>query len=316
MSVGFSVLIAGYAIGATPFAWLVARRFGHVDIRRTGSGNVGAANVWRSTRPLMGAVVALLDVAKGAGAVLLAARAGADEGLAAAAGVCAAVGHVAPIWLKFRGGKGVATSAGVMSIVAPRALAVGLAVFALTAWRTRYVSLASMAASVATAVAAIVGRDSRAAAGAALVLCALILVRHRANVERLRAGTERRDLVFAVQTIAILGAGSWGTSLAVHLARTGHAVRLWGRDPELMAQLQADHENPVYLPGIRVEPPIQPTASLAAALAGSTLVVVAIPSHGLRPVLHQAVSHLATPIPIVSTRRRASSTEPGSGCPK
>jgi glycerol-3-phosphate acyltransferase PlsY len=192
MSVGFSVLIAGYAIGSAPFAWLVARRFGHVDIRRTGSGNVGAANVWRTTRPMMGALVALLDAAKGAIAVLLATRAGADEGLAAAAGVCAAVGHIAPIWLKFRGGKGVATSAGVLSIVAPRALAVGLAVFALTVWRTRYVSLASTAASVAAAVAAIAWRESRGAAGTALVLCALILVRHRANFERLRAGTEQQ----------------------------------------------------------------------------------------------------------------------------
>jgi glycerol-3-phosphate acyltransferase PlsY len=124
--------------------------------------------------------------------VLIAQRSGADDGLAAAAGVCAAVGHVAPVWLKFRGGKGVATSAGVLSILAPRALLVGSAVFGLTLWRSRYVSLASIAASVAAAVAAIVWRESGAAVGAACALCVLILVRHRSNLERLRAGTERR----------------------------------------------------------------------------------------------------------------------------
>jgi glycerol-3-phosphate dehydrogenase (NAD(P)+) len=104
-----------------------------------------------------------------------------------------------------------------------------------------------------------------------------------------------------VQTIAILGAGSWGTSLAVHLARTGHAVRLWGRDAALIAKLGAERENALYLAGIRLEASVQPTVSLGTALSDATLVVVAIPSHGLRPVLHQAVSFLATSVPIVST---------------
>ena len=96
-----------------------------------------------------------------------------------------------------------------------------------------------------------------------------------------------------MQTIAILGAGSWGTALAVHLARTGHDVRLWGRDATLMERLATDRENPFYLPGIALDAAIRPTASLGGALDGASLVVVAIPSHGLRPVLHQALGHIA-----------------------
>lgn len=104
-----------------------------------------------------------------------------------------------------------------------------------------------------------------------------------------------------MQTIAILGAGSWGTSLAVHLARTGHTVRLWGRDAALMGKLEADRVNAVYLPGISLEPQVRTTASLTEALAGVTLVVAAIPSHGLRPVIHQAVAEVPVAVPIVST---------------
>jgi len=105
----------------------------------------------------------------------------------------------------------------------------------------------------------------------------------------------------SVQTIAILGAGSWGTALAVHLARTGHEVRLWGRDAALMSRLASDRENALYLPGIAVDRTVRSTASLGDALAGASLVVVAIPSHGLRPVLHRALPHLALSVPIVST---------------
>jgi glycerol-3-phosphate dehydrogenase (NAD(P)+) len=104
-----------------------------------------------------------------------------------------------------------------------------------------------------------------------------------------------------VQTIAILGAGSWGTALAVHLARTGHEVRLWGRDAALIASIAAHRENPTYLTGVSLDDRITPTASLAEALPGASLVVVAVPSHGLRATLRPAIGLLDRGAPIVST---------------
>jgi glycerol-3-phosphate dehydrogenase (NAD(P)+) len=104
-----------------------------------------------------------------------------------------------------------------------------------------------------------------------------------------------------LQTIAILGAGSWGTALSVHLARTGHAVRLWGRDADLIEAMRASRENPTYLPGIALDGDVMLTSSMGEALPGASLVVVAVPSHGLRSTLRPAVAHLKPRVPIVST---------------
>jgi glycerol-3-phosphate dehydrogenase (NAD(P)+) len=103
-----------------------------------------------------------------------------------------------------------------------------------------------------------------------------------------------------MQTVSVLGAGSWGTAVAVHLARTGHAVRLWGRDAALIAQIVASRENAVYLPGIRLPEGVQPCAALGEALERASMVVVAVPSHGLRSTLGEARAHLPRAIPIVS----------------
>jgi glycerol-3-phosphate dehydrogenase (NAD(P)+) len=104
-----------------------------------------------------------------------------------------------------------------------------------------------------------------------------------------------------MQTIAILGTGGWGTALAVHLARTGHDVHLWGRDASLVARMRQTRENDVYLPGIALPPCVTPCAALDEAIAGASMLVVAIPSHGLRATLAQAVPYLPGSIPIVST---------------
>lgn len=104
-----------------------------------------------------------------------------------------------------------------------------------------------------------------------------------------------------MQTIAILGAGSWGTALAAHLARTGHDVRLWARDAALVAAMTAQRENAAYLPGVTLEARVQPTASMEAALPGASLVVICVPSHGLRAALRHAVPMLPHGAPIVST---------------
>jgi glycerol-3-phosphate dehydrogenase (NAD(P)+) len=106
-----------------------------------------------------------------------------------------------------------------------------------------------------------------------------------------------------MQTIAVLGSGSWGTALAVHLARTGHAVRLWGRDAGLVALMREGRTNAVYLPGVVLPEQVTPLASLADAVAGAGIVLSAVPSHGTRAVLRLAVPHLATGAVLVSATK-------------
>jgi glycerol-3-phosphate dehydrogenase (NAD(P)+) len=104
-----------------------------------------------------------------------------------------------------------------------------------------------------------------------------------------------------MHTISVLGAGSWGTALAAHLARTGHDVRLWGRDVSLIAQITASHENSEYLPGVALPESIRGCVALADALDDASMVIAAVPSHGLRATLAAAVPHLPPRVPIVST---------------
>ena len=184
-------LTFGYLAGSVPFAFLLARRHG-VDLRRSGSGNVGAANVLR-TSGVPNAVVAMcLDVAKGIVAVLVAQRLSGGPATPVAGGLAAVVGHIYPVWLGFRGGKGVATTAGVFIVLAPIAVAIAGTAFALATWATRYVSVGSMTAAVTLAVAAAAADVSTAVAVGAAMAAVIIVHRHRGNLGRLFAGTERR----------------------------------------------------------------------------------------------------------------------------
>jgi len=181
----------GYLAGSVPFAFLLARRRG-VDLRRTGSGNVGAANVLR-TSGVPNAVAAMcLDAAKGAFAVLVAQRLSDGSVAPVAGGLASVIGHTYPVWLGFRGGKGVATAAGVFVVLAPMAVAIAGAVFALAVWVTRYISVGSMTAAVTLAVTAAAADVSLAVAVGAAVTAAIIVHRHRGNLGRLLSGTERR----------------------------------------------------------------------------------------------------------------------------
>ena len=181
----------GYLVGSVPFAFLLARRRG-VDLRRTGSGNVGAANVLR-TSGVPNAVVAMcLDAVKGAVAVLVAQRLSGGPATPVAGGLAAVIGHVYPVWIGFRGGKGVATTAGVFVVLAPIAVAIAGAVFALATWATRYISVGSMTAAVTLAVTAAAADGPSAVAVGAAVAAVVIVHRHRGNLGRLFAGTERR----------------------------------------------------------------------------------------------------------------------------
>jgi acyl phosphate:glycerol-3-phosphate acyltransferase len=184
-------VLFGYFAGSVPFAFLLARRAG-IDVRVAGSGNVGAANVLRTAGTRRAIIVMLLDVAKGAMAVFIVSVAAGSVGVAALAGAAAIIGHVYPVWLKFHGGKGVAVAAGVFSVLSPVATGMAAALFLVTVWLTRYVSLGSIAATLALPPMAWWAGAPRAVVIAATGAGALILFRHRANLRRLRQGTERR----------------------------------------------------------------------------------------------------------------------------
>lgn len=187
-----TIVLLAYAIGSVPFALLLARRWGTRNLHQAGSGNIGAANVFRVSGPLAGVLVALLDIGKGAASVLVAERLGGGAGTTAAAGLAAIVGHIYPVWLRFRGGKGVATACGVFAMLTPIAMLPSLGLFVTMVWITKYVSLGSVAATAALPpIALATGSEIPAvlsAAGAAI----LIIFRHRTNLSRVKRGLERR----------------------------------------------------------------------------------------------------------------------------
>jgi glycerol-3-phosphate acyltransferase PlsY len=184
-------VLLGYLAGSVPFAYLLARRAG-IDVRVAGSGNVGAANVLRTTGAWRGVAVMALDVTKGAAAVLVAYLVAGTASIAAVTGAAAIVGHIYPVWLRFHGGKGVAVAAGVFCVLAPIATGIAAALFLVTVWLTRYISLGSIAATIALPPAAWVSGSPRGVVLAAAGSGMLILFRHRANLRRLFAGTERK----------------------------------------------------------------------------------------------------------------------------
>jgi glycerol-3-phosphate acyltransferase PlsY len=186
------VIVVAYLVGSIPFALLLARRWGAADLRRFGSGNVGAANALRASGIRVGVLAALLDIAKGAASVALASHLSSVSAAPAVAGVTAIVGHIYPVWLRFKGGKGVATACGVFSVLTPIAVPPALLAFIVTVWGTKYISLGSIVASVALPPIAYATGASSASVGAACTAAALIIFRHRSNVLRLLGGTERR----------------------------------------------------------------------------------------------------------------------------
>jgi glycerol-3-phosphate acyltransferase PlsY len=180
----------GYLFGSVPFAYLTTRLAGAGDIRRIGSGNVGATNVLRTGRKGLALATLVADVAKGALPVALAYRwFGPDMAVMTGAG--AILGHCFPVWLGFKGGKGVATAAGVILGLTPIVLPVALAVFVLVVWLTRYVSLGSIAAAlVAPVIAWALGYIQ--AAELYLLIALLVILKHAGNIQRLLRGTENK----------------------------------------------------------------------------------------------------------------------------
>jgi len=185
------ILSLSYLLGSIPFSYLVARRRG-VDVRQVGSGNVGATNVMRSAGTAAGLAAFALDFLKGMAASSLALRFSPEGPVPAMAALMSVLGHMYPVWLRFRGGKGVATGAGAFLPLAAVPTAAGLLAFAVVLAVTRYASVASITGTVALAALAFVlgypGSVARAAAASGL----LIIWKHRANLKRVAQGTESR----------------------------------------------------------------------------------------------------------------------------
>ena len=185
-------LAAAYLIGSIPFALVLARRWGVQDLHRIGSGNIGAANVLRASGIRAGVVVAILDIAKGAAGVAVGGRIAGAEHAEALAGFAAVVGHIYPIWLKFRGGKGVATACGAFTVLAPLAVPPAFVAFVATIWMTRYISIGSVVATVVLPPVAYLAGYPAPVVASSCAAAALIVFRHRSNLARVRVGTERR----------------------------------------------------------------------------------------------------------------------------
>jgi glycerol-3-phosphate acyltransferase PlsY len=193
MAGGLATLIA-YLLGSIPFGYLIVRWQKGIDVRATGSGSIGATNVMRNLGVVGFVVTFILDVGKGIAAVLLAGRLTAHNPVwVAAAAVAAVLGHCFPVWLKFHGGKGVATGVGVFIALAPVQVGLVLVIFAFIVAIWRYISLGSIIATAAFPVLVHFMKHAPlpitlGAAGAA----AIIIARHHANIGRLLSGTENR----------------------------------------------------------------------------------------------------------------------------
>lgn len=201
------LVAAGYLIGAVPTGLLIIRLLRGVDIRTVGSGNIGATNVYRVAGLPTALLVLAIDALKGAAPVLVATASGGPAWVAVAAGLAAIAGHNWSVFLRFAGGKGVATSLGVLLALSPIAAGVAVAVWLTVAALTRYASLASITAIAAVPVTMAQRREpaEHLAFGAAALLFAVY--RHRANLARLRAGTELRITDIPQPGLPSAGAG-------------------------------------------------------------------------------------------------------------
>jgi glycerol-3-phosphate acyltransferase PlsY len=190
------VAAAAYLLGSIPFGLLLAKVFGRVDVRTSGSGNIGATNVARVAGPVAGALTLLLDTAKGAAAVLLAARFSNESAMwMMVAGLGVLLGHIFPIWLNFKGGKGVATALGIFLALCPLAALSALALFAAVAAYWRYVSLSSIAAAAAMPLLIYFLWAPPHAPPTVIIFgtmtaALLIIYKHDANIQRLIEGAE------------------------------------------------------------------------------------------------------------------------------
>ncbi|WP_205478653.1 glycerol-3-phosphate 1-O-acyltransferase PlsY [Sphingomonas arenae] len=189
LQLALSALAIGYLLGSIPFGLLLTRLAGKGDIRQVGSGNIGATNVLRTGSKGLAAATLILDAVKGAAAVWIAQRFVPGGDLYAAAG--AMIGHLYPVWLKFRGGKGVATFLGVLAVLFPTGAVVYAGVWIGLLLLARISSVAGMSAAASAPISALLSGQT-ALVPALAGFAVLVIWKHKANIARLRAGTEPR----------------------------------------------------------------------------------------------------------------------------
>lgn len=196
---GYYMLVLAYLLGSIPMGWILAKLIFKTDIRAKGSGNIGATNALRQFGTKVGVLVLILDMIKGIVAVLLAkSLLGLDNVMVPICGLIAILGHIYPVWLGFKGGKGVATAAGVGLALAPLSIPLALAVFILVVYKTRYVSLGSIIAAIVWGLSLIYFAYQSAMANwgimaaVVVVVVAVIIGKHKQNIQRLRNGTENK----------------------------------------------------------------------------------------------------------------------------
>jgi glycerol-3-phosphate acyltransferase PlsY len=207
MTLYFIVFIIGYLLGSIPFGYLLVKTFRGEDIRLTGSGNIGATNVVRSGAKGLGIATLVLDAFKGTLAVWLAAWVTTSFHnqylggylpipvfrIMSVAALAAVLGHMFPVWLKFHGGKGVATAVGVFIVLVPKALLVALVVFVLAVALTRYVSLGSVLSAIVVPFASYtIEHTGWRSLLSICAICVLVIIKHHQNIRRLLAGNENR----------------------------------------------------------------------------------------------------------------------------
>lgn len=185
------IIAVAYLIGSIPTGLLLGRAYG-IDVRKEGSGNIGATNLYRTVGRKVGIITLVCDCLKGMLPVLIVKASTFPPELAAWAGMAAFCGHVFSLFLKFKGGKGVATALGVFLALTPAAVAVAIALFALVMFFWRYVSLGSISAAAVMPLAVYLAGGSRTIFSVTLVISLIVIVRHRENISRLLSGTESR----------------------------------------------------------------------------------------------------------------------------
>lgn len=192
MSAALALSIA-YLLGSIPFGFLLVRWKTGTDVRTKGSGNIGATNVLRTTGKALGMLTLLLDILKGAAAVAIAQwLTGGDVLWCALSALAVLLGHMFPVWLRFQGGKAVASMLGAYLVLTPFAMLGTILIFILMIWRTRYVSLSSIVSAAVFPLGVWLLYHNATYTLIAALCAALIIYKHKGNIMRLRAGTENR----------------------------------------------------------------------------------------------------------------------------
>lgn len=298
-------IVIAYFLGNISPAILIGRVMG-VDIRSKGSGNAGTTNVLRVLGKKAALATLAIDIAKGVAAVLLGRYIGGQD-LAMVCGLAAFIGHIWPIVFRFKGGKGIATTFGVVVTVEPLLglIAAGIAIFFIAV--SRRVSLGSIVGALL--VPFIAYRFDPDYLPWTVAMAIIILIKHRTNIKRLLKGEEpklsfkKKEENQLNKKIAVIGAGSWGTALAVSLSAKGHTVNLWEINEEHLQNLNKDRENKRFLPEVRFPEKLQVAFSREEAIKDADIVLFSVPAQHFRSAFEGALPLLKPEMVIVNVAK-------------